>query len=87
MNNIYVQYGCGKTAPEGWINFDSSPTLRIQKIPVIGKLLKNELNTVFPNNVRYGDIIKGLPINKNSCDLVYSSHTLEHLSLKIIVQN
>jgi predicted SAM-dependent methyltransferase len=81
MKKIYAQYGCGHSAPEEWINFDVSPTLRIQKIPLIGKLSKNQLNTTFPSNVLYGDIIKGLPVEDNSCDGLYCSHTLEHLSL------
>lgn len=76
----YVQYGCGLSAPKEWINFDSSPTLRIQKTPILGFLLSNKLNTNFPENVKYGDIIKGLPVGKNSCDGVYCSHVLEHLS-------
>jgi len=29
----YVQYGCGLDAPEQWEKFDTSPTLKIQKIP------------------------------------------------------
>lgn len=77
----YVQYGCGLSAPQEWLNFDASPTLRIQRLPVIGSLVKNKLNAVFPDNVKYGDIVKGLPIDINSCDGLYSSHTLEHLSL------
>ena len=81
MGNQYVQYGCGLAAPEEWKNFDVSPTLRIQKTPIIGQLLKNKLNTVFPPNVAYGDIIKGLPVPQNSVDGLYCSHTLEHLSL------
>ena len=82
MTKIYVQYGCGLSAPKEWINFDVSPTLRIQKTPILGTILKNKLNTAFPSNVLYGDIIKGLPIDENSCDGLYCSHTLEHLSLQ-----
>lgn len=82
MTKIYVQYGCGLSAPKEWTNFDVSPTLRIQKTPLIGAILKSKLNTTFPRNVLYGDIIKGLPIHDNSCDGLYCSHTLEHLSLK-----
>lgn len=81
MKGFYVQYGCGLSAPKEWINFDCSPTLKIQKIPIIGALLKNRLNVKFPSNVRYGDIRKGLPVKPNSCEGLYSSHTLEHLSL------
>jgi hypothetical protein len=77
----YVQYGCGMCAPDEWINFDSSPTLRIQKLPVLGEILKNRLNTIFPPNVRYGDIVKGLPVEEDSCQGLFCSHTLEHLSL------
>lgn len=81
MKKFYVQYGCGLSAPKDWTNFDVSPTLRIQKTPLIGRILRKKLNTTFPTNVLYGDIIKGLPIDENSCDGLYCSHTLEHLSL------
>jgi hypothetical protein len=81
MEKEYVQYGCGLSAPKEWKNFDVSPTLRIQKTPIIDNLLKNHLTTTFPSNVIYGDIIKGLPVEENSCDGLYCSHTLEHLSL------
>lgn len=81
MNNLYVQYGCGLSAPDEWLNFDVSPTLRMQKIPLAGNLLKKNMRVVFPANARYGDIIKGLPVPENSCKGVYCSHTLEHLSL------
>lgn len=76
----YVHYGCGICAPDGWINFDSSPTLRIQKIPILGLLLKKKMTVVFPPNIYYGDIVKGLPIEGNSCDGIFCSHVLEHLS-------
>ncbi|MBA3023721.1 MAG: methyltransferase domain-containing protein [Proteobacteria bacterium] len=82
MNNeaTYVQFGCAWSAPHGWRNFDASPTLRFERIPVIGKLYtKNDKR--FPLNVAYGDITKGLPIIGASCDAVYCSHVLEHLSL------
>lgn len=79
--DLYVQYGCGLSAPESWTNFDASPTLRIQNTPVIGMLLKKRLNTTFPPNVKYGDIVFGLPVKDNSCKGVYCSHVLEHLSL------
>lgn len=79
--NLNVHYGCGVTAPDNWLNFDATPTLRIQKIPFIGKLLAQGLkNLTFPDNIAYGDIIKGLPVPDNSCKAVYCSHVLEHLS-------
>lgn len=77
----YVQYGCGLSAPPGWVNFDTSPTLRLQKLPVIGALMRRR-EPVFPKNVLVGDIVKGLPVPANSCDAVYCSHVLEHLALE-----
>ncbi len=80
---LFVQYGCGLSAPAGWLNFDASPTLRLQRLPFgVGTLLKHYLSPRFPENVRYGDIVHGLPIMGDSCDAVYCSHILEHLSLQ-----
>lgn len=80
-NDLYVQYGCGMSAPEGWRNFDCSPTLRFERLPVIGKLYtKNQFR--FSENIEFGDIVKGLPIRPDSCAAVYCSHVLEHLSLE-----
>lgn len=76
----YVQYGCGRSAPKGWRNFDASPTLLFERLPLIGRLYtKNESR--FPKNVEYGDIVKGLPVPFGVSRCVYCSHVLEHLSL------
>jgi SAM-dependent methyltransferase len=75
---MYVQYGCGLSATEGWLNFDASPTLVIERTPVLRTLKRKKL---FPPSVRYGDIVKGLPIPTESCDGIYCSHVLEHLAL------
>lgn len=81
MHNPYIQYGCGFSAPENWKNFDASLTLRFERFPIIGKLYtKNERR--FPKNIEYGDIVNGLPLSENSCQGVYCSHILEHLSLE-----
>lgn len=80
---MYIQYGCGLKAPESWMNFDASPTLILNKIPVLGSLLsKREIIPNWSNNVKYGDIIKGLPVPNNTCKAVYCSHVLEHLALE-----
>ena len=57
MSGLYVQYGCGFSAPEGWKNFDASPTLQFERLPVIGRLFTKNASR-FPENVRYGDIVK-----------------------------
>src|SRR4051812_43659884 len=81
MNPEYVQYGCGLSAPESWRNFDASPTLRLQRLPVVGRRLHGGGLPLFPSNVEYGDIVRGLPVSPGSCRGVYCSHVLEHLAL------
>lgn len=76
----YVQYGCGWSAPDGWMNFDASITLRWERIPILGCYTKNARH--FPTNVRPGDIVKGLPVPDESCHGIYTSHVLEHLTLQ-----
>lgn len=76
----YVHYGCGLTAPDSWANYDASPTLRIQRIPALGPVLARK-RVSFPRNVRYGDIVRGLPIARGTCTAIYCSHVLEHLAL------
>jgi SAM-dependent methyltransferase len=75
----YVQYGCGFSAPAEWINYDASPTLWFERLPVLGKLYTRNQQR-FPANVKFGDIVKGLPEKPESCDGVYCSHILEHLA-------
>jgi predicted SAM-dependent methyltransferase len=80
MPKQYVQYGCGLSAPKEWVNFDASPTLVAQRIPVLGNIFYSLSKTKFPRNIKFGDIVKGLPLKENSCNGVYCSHILEHLS-------
>lgn len=78
---VFVQYGCGWCAPEGWHNFDASPTLKFERIPLFGKIYtKNDKR--FPESARIGNIVSGLPFSENSVDCVYASHVIEHLSYK-----
>ena len=78
---MHVQFGCGFTAPKEWLNFDASMTLRWERTPLIGRLYTKNSRR-FPPNVRYGDIVKGLPVDERSCKGVYASHVLEHLALE-----
>ena len=80
-NAMCVQYGCGWSAPITWENYDASRTIQFERLPLIGKLYtKNESR--FPENVQFGDIVKGLPLPDAGCQLIYCSHVLEHLSLE-----
>jgi SAM-dependent methyltransferase len=76
----YVQYGCGFSCPDSWDNFDASPRLRLQRLPLVGWAFR--FGSFFPRNVHYGDIVQGLPVPDNAVDGVYASHVLEHLALE-----
>lgn len=82
MSDLYVQYGCGFSVGEGWLNFDSSPTLRIERLPLAGPALARLSGNKqkFPAAVKYGDICNGLPVAPGSARGAYASHVLEHLS-------
>ena len=79
---ICLNIGCGLDAPEGWVNIDSSPSLKLSKIPIANPLLLSILRSPdWPQSVKIGDLVKGLKIADSSCDLVFASHILEHLPL------
>ena len=79
---MYVHYGCSYAcAPNEWSNFDASFTLRFERIPIVGKLYTKNARR-FPQNVKFGDIVRGLPIRDSSADAAYASHVLEHLTLE-----
>ena len=80
-NGNCLHIGCGLVAPESWKNVDASPTLVISKIPLLEKIILSLVDGLFwPENVEYGNILEGMRIKENSCDLVFASHVLEHLS-------
>jgi predicted SAM-dependent methyltransferase len=76
---LYVQYGCGLCAPAGWLNFDASPRLRLERMPGICTMIAATTGLLFPSTAAPGDIVLGLPIGDSTVLGVYCSHVLEHL--------
>ena len=79
VGGLYVQYGCGLCAPDGWLNFDASPRLQVERIPGLRFVLRRTVGLLFPANARPGDIVAGLPVADRTARGVYCSHVLEHL--------
>jgi hypothetical protein len=82
QTGICLHIGCGLLASEGWENIDASPSLKISKIPVVGRfLLARNNGPKWPDSVKPGDVVKGLKINDSTCEIIFAAHVLEHLSL------
>ncbi|MEM8642866.1 MAG: methyltransferase domain-containing protein [Cyanobacteria bacterium P01_G01_bin.54] len=78
---ICLHVGCGLVVGQSWLNVDASPSLRLVKLPLMGGWLQQRLNLPpWSPQVRYGNIVQGLAIAPRSCELIYASHVLEHLS-------
>ena len=77
-NPVNMNFGCGLSTAEDWLDFEASPTLRLSKIPVLGAIAQRKVQ--FPKEDVYGDVASGLPLKSGSADRVYCSHVLEHLS-------
>lgn len=76
---VYVQYGAGWSSGEGWRNFDSSPRLWMERLPIFGPLF-SQGGAGYPADVEFGNILTGLPLPDGSVRGIYASHVLEHLS-------
>jgi len=77
---ILLHIGCGLEFVEGWENIDASPSLKISKIPLIGRPLVSMMGGANWSK-KAGDLLKGLSIAPGSCTLMYASHVFEHLSI------
>ena len=83
-NKIKLNLGCGQIRPEGWINTDSSINSFLQKLP-FGKQITTLLGgkVYLSSNMSYMNLNrKWNKFNDSSANVVYSSHVLEHLTIK-----
>ncbi len=78
MKDLYINFGCGLSTNESFINYDSSPSLLIRRAPILNFLFRKQ-SVEFPKTVKCGNIVKGLPHTTGSVKGIYSAHVLEHL--------
>ncbi|ANV90850.1 class I SAM-dependent methyltransferase [Picosynechococcus sp. PCC 8807] len=79
---IKLNLGCGDQVPENWINVDYSLGARLMKFPFF-KFINSKLhlfNLDWNDNIVLHDLTKTFPWKDQSVDVIYSSHTLEHLT-------
>jgi ubiquinone/menaquinone biosynthesis C-methylase UbiE len=82
-----LNLGSGPIAFPGWINIDRSPSVWLERVPVMKRILRragvltaSHMQT-WSNGIECRDI-RALPYRDGSVDAIYSSHTLEHLYLE-----
>lgn len=85
VTDLRLNLGCGLQAPAGWVNIDRSPSLTLDRLPVVKKalrsinVLRDEHMVSWPRNITRHDVTKPLPYATDSASAIYSSHMLEHL--------
>lgn len=80
MQGKLINVGCGFSAGASWENYDSSPTLRFERLPLIGKIYSKNKQR-FPDSVRIGDIVSRPLCADGEAAGVFCSHMLEHVPL------
>ena len=84
IQQIKLNLGCGNRAVNGWVNVDHALGARLAKLPFFNRINQklNLLSLTWDKNIVIHDLRKRFPWKENSVDVIYSSHTLEHLSKK-----
>lgn len=93
--SIRVNFGCGKMPSKNWTNVDNSLAIKLANSPLLFNLAKlfKFLNTKQieniewnkHNKIEYMNASKSFPFKDNSVECIYTSHMLEHLSRKSVL--
>jgi predicted SAM-dependent methyltransferase len=81
-NIIKLNLGCGYQYPEEWINVDYSMGARFSRLPFF-RLVNKKLHLFrmeWDDNIFIHNLTTPFPWSDSSVDVVYSSHTLEHMT-------
>lgn len=81
MSCLKLNLGCGSNYVDGWINIDYALGSRLAQNPVFAFLNRrlHLFNVSWDRRILIHDLRRSLPFENDSIDVIYSSHTLEHL--------
>ena len=79
---LRLNLGCGERTPRGWLNVDYSVGARLGRIPGLSRIGRalGLFRLSWSPAIFIHDLRRAFPWGDDSADVVYSSHTLEHLS-------
>jgi SAM-dependent methyltransferase len=80
---LRLHLGCGPCTPAGWVNVDYALGARLARIAVLRPLLRALplFHIDWSRSIVLHDLRRPLPWADASASAIYSSHTLEHLSV------
>ena len=81
---MQLNLGCGTEVVDGWVNVDYSMGARLGQLPVVGVITRKLklFNVDWDSRIYLHNLTKRFPWGDGDVDIIYSSHTLEHLSSK-----
>ena len=87
---IKVNFGCGMTPTDGWVNYDNSFAIKLANSSFLYLLAKSlrlltleQIENVEWNKkhkIYFADATKKISLKDNSVECLYTSHMLEHIS-------
>lgn len=85
-DGVRVNAGCGATPTPGWVNLDNSLVVRLGQWRVAAALLmtirpqtRAFVRAIRDRRVTYANVARRIPFPRNSVEVLYSSHMIEHL--------
>lgn len=64
-NDLLVQYGCGLSQPDGWLNYDSTPSIFISRLPFFRSLAQSLWQCRFQRHYTTKPVPPNLQILRN----------------------